>query len=419
MRRVQIEGAVASLPALKQSEVFSRSYEFTLITPMFGGDVKSFEINERTPIRSQSIKGQLRFWWRTMQGFTSKDELLDAETKIWGGSLAGEKCQSKVKVSVTDFKNLAVSPIEKGYDRNGKPRRIESALLAPYVLFPALNIENAKLLSKASFTLTVTCPQNIADEVKNTIALWALFGGVGGRTRRGCGSVYSEEALNEVGIASIADVKNFVSKISGGSTGELSYARVKGAKLFFSKANGSIRELQMKYGDYRQDRKPAPPGINHPGRSYWPEPDAIRCILKRNAPLHEPEHSDGIWFPRAAFGLPVMTHYNTSENGRGDPEGTIKLEPADKIGGKNAQRWPSPYFIKQLKLKNELFNVMFVLNQKFPMGLLLDGRVVPPSGLPSNTQGKKMNVNPNRPEYRLKGRTITKALADALGMEEA
>ena len=105
MRRVQIEGAVASLPALKQSEVFSRSYEFTLITPMFGGDVKSFEINERTPIRSQSIKGQLRFWWRTMQGFTSKDELLDAETKIWGGSLAGEKCQSKVNLKNKNILN--------------------------------------------------------------------------------------------------------------------------------------------------------------------------------------------------------------------------------------------------------------------------------------------------------------------------
>lgn len=419
MRRMMIGGFAESLPELKRSELVSKSYRFELITPMFGGDVKSFEINERTPIRSQSIKGQLRFWWRTMQGFTSKDDLLKTETKIWGGSLAGEKCQSKVKVSVTEFKNLAVCPIEKGYDRNGNPRRIDSPLLAPYVLFPALKIENVKLLSKASFTLTVTCPQNIADDVKNTIALWTLFGGVGGRTRRGCGSVYSEEVLNDVGIASIADVKNLISKIGAGGSGELPYARIKGAKLFFSKANGSIRELQKKYGDYRQDRKPAPPGTNHPGRSYWPEPDAIRRILRKNAQLHEPEHPDGNWFPRAAFGLPVMTHYNTSEKGRGDPEGTIKLEPADKIGGKNAQRWPSPYFIKQLKLKNELFNVMFFLNQKFPTGLLLDGRIVPPSGLPSNTQGKKMNTNPSKPEYRLNGRTITKALADALGMEEA
>lgn len=419
MRRKMIDGATATLPELKRGELVSKSYRFELITPMFGGDVKSFEINERTPVRSQSIKGQLRFWWRTMQGETDKKKLLEKETDIWGGSLAGNKCQSKVKISVTDFKNLAVSPIEKGYDKNGKPRRIDSPLLAPYVLFPALTIQNAMLLSKATFTLTVTCPQNIADDVKNTIALWTLFGGVGGRTRRGCGSVYSEEVLSEVGIATIADVKNLVSKIGAGSSEELPYARIKGAKLFFSKANGSIRELQKKYGDYRQDRKPAPPGTNHPGRSYWPEPDAIRRILRRNAPLHEPEHPDGNWFPRAAFGLPVMTHYNTFENGRGDPEGTIKLEPADKIGGRNAERWPSPYFIKQLKLKNELFNVMFVLNQKFPTDLALNKeslneKLHNKEYQPANTKGKMMNThNP------LNGRTITQALADALGLKEA
>jgi len=420
MRRIQVEGAVT--PALKQSKVVSKSYEFTLITPMFGGDVKSFEINERTPIRSQSIKGQLRFWWRTMQGFTSKDDLLKAETEIWGGSLAGNKWQSKVKVAVTDFRNLEVSPIKK------ERPWTEPNILSSYVLFPIFNnkyVQNPSLLSKATFNVSLTYPREREKDAINSLLLWALFGGVGARTRRGCGSVYSEELLKDCKINSIADVKKFIDSVGGGNVAELPYARIKGAKLFYSTANGSVKELLKEFGDYRQDRKPPEIGEKHPGRSYWPEPDAIRrlvlpqSLLENPDYLHRPEHKDGIWFPRAAFGLPVITHFNTSNNGKDDPRDNIKLEPADKIGGRHAERWPSPYFIKQLKLQNELFNVMFVLNQKFPTGLLLDGRVVPSSAMPSNTQGKKMNTNPNKPEYRLNGRTITKALADALGMEEA
>ena len=422
MRRIQIKDASATLPALKQSEVISKSYEFTLITPMFGGDEDSFVINKKTPIRSQSIKGQLRFWWRTMQGFTSRDELLKAETKIWGGSLSEKKLKSEVKVSVTDFRNLEVTPIKK------ERPWTEPNILSSYVLFPIFNnkdVQNPSLLSKATFSLSLTYPREHEKAAINSLLLWALFGGVGARTRRGCGSVYSEELLKDRGITSIADVKKFIDDVGCGNVAELPYARIKGAKLFYSSAKGSVKELLKKYGDYRQDRKPPQVGENHPGRSYWPEPDAIRqlilpkSILNSPKNLHKPEHPDEIWFPRAAFGLPVITHFNTSNNGKDDPRDNIKLEPAEKIGGRHAERWPSPYFIKQLKLQNELFNVMFVLNQKFPSSLILNGVPVPPSGLPSNTKGKDMNVNPNKPEYRLNNRTITKALADALGMEEA
>lgn len=419
MRRKCIEGALANLPALKESEIVTKSYEFSLITPMFGGDVESFKINESAPVRSQAVKGQLRFWWRAMQGYTDKAELLQAETEIWGGSLAGKKCQSKVKVSVANFKGLKDSPIDKGYDKNGRPRRIESDILSPYVLFPVLDKEDVKLLCEAKFTLTISYPketENVKDmekEVMGALGLWTLFGGVGGRTRRGCGSVYSEKLLKELNIDSIGKLKEFICDFGCGDPKPLEYARIKGATLYHSKATASIRDLQQKYGAYRQDRTPAKPGENHPGRSYWPEPDAIRRIKGLCAELHEPVHPDGVWFPRALFGLPIMTHYNTQNNGRGDPSGTIKLEPVD-ASGKPQQRWPSPYFIKQIKLGADLYNIMLVMNQSFPKGLVLDGRPVPAGGLPSDSRGKIMNT-----KHPLDGRSIEKALADALGLKEA
>ena len=149
MRRNMIDGASVTLPELKREELVSKSYRFELITPMVGGDVKSFEMNERTPVRSQSIKGQLRFWWRTMQGEKDKNELLKKETEIWGGSLGKKKCQSKVKVAVTNFESLRTAPVE----RNGYG--VDSAFLAPYVLFPVTKTVRdggtVKLLTAANF----------------------------------------------------------------------------------------------------------------------------------------------------------------------------------------------------------------------------------------------------------------------------
>lgn len=62
--------------------------------------------------------------------------------------------------------------------------------------------------------------------------------------------------------------------------------------------------------------------------------------------------------------------------------------------------------------------MMLVLNQKFPSGLILkQGRTpydVPPEANPSNIAGKVMNT-----EQPLNGRSIAKALADALGLKEA
>lgn len=414
MRRKMIDGANATLPELKREELVSKSYRFKLITPMFGGDVKSFEMNERTPVRSQSIKGQLRFWWRTMQGEKDKNELLKKETEIWGGSLGKKKCQSKVKVAVTNFESLRTAPVE----RNGYG--VDSAFLAPYVLFPATKTVRdggtVKLLTAAKFCLKITYPAANEGEVLESLILWTLFGGVGARTRRGCGSVYSEDLLKERDICSVEKLRKFLNDVSQGEPAELSYSRIKGAKLFCAPAVGSIKDLQKQYGEYRQNRKDQ--NSKHPGRSYWPEPDAIRRCLHQSAELHKPVHKDGIWFPRAAFGLPILTRFNTGNNGEGDPSGQVSLEPAERVGGKNAERWPSPFFIKQLKLGNELYNVMLVLNQKFPSGLILkQGRTpydVPPEAKPSNIAGKVMNT-----EQPLNGRSIAKALADALGLKEA
>ena len=415
MRRKMIGDAAATLPELKRGELVSKSYRFELITPMLGGDADNFVINKRTPVRSQSIKGQLRFWWRTMQGETNAKELLKKEVEIWGGYFENKALQSRIKISVSNFKDLKTTPITK------ERPWTNPNVLASYVLFPVFNgnIKDPSLFVQASFTVTLTYEREKEKDAINSLLLWALFGGVGGRTRRGCGSVYSEQLLKECGINSIAKVKKIIDDVGAGNSAELSYARMKGAKLFYSKSRaGDVKSLLKKYGEYRQARTPKRDGENHPGRSYWPEPDAIRRLvlpqhlLDSPANLHKPEHPDKIWFPRAAFGLPIETSFKTDGRGAHDPDKQM-LKPIDDKGNIK-ERWPSPYIIKQVKLGSETFDIMLVLNQKFPAGLALNKEPLDDECLPANTKGKVMNTHDP-----LNGRTITQALADALGMEEA
>lgn len=81
---------------------------------------------------------------------------------------------------------------------------------------------------------------------------------------------------------------------------------------------------------------------NRPGRSRWPEPDAVRRLTSRNASQHAPEHNAGNIFPRAAFGLPIIFHFQ----GGGDPADT-SLNPV--INGVKMERMASPVILRPIQ----------------------------------------------------------------------
>jgi CRISPR-associated protein Cmr1 len=231
--------------------------------------------------------------------------------------------------------------------------------------------------------------------VLNTLKLWALFGGVGARTRRGTGSLYCADLMK--GLDSKDDVKDLLMQLSGDRQTKTpgKYPRLGGAQLFLGEREW--KDLITSYGSYRQDRRQGSPS---PGRSYWPEPDAIRRITKQNSTMHEPEHPDKEWFPRAAFGLPIFTTFNTS----GDPNAKkqIELEPdMDHIRGPKSNsgsaRFPSPMILKTIRLTTgKLISCCLVLNQKFPEQLTLKvggkKHVIKGSMLPFPSDGKTMRT---------------------------
>lgn len=381
-------------------EWVTKDYHCDLITPMFGGDATSWELNMTAPVRAQSIKGQLRFWWRTMQSESDNAVLLEKENALWGEKSGKDKdgndrrIQSQIKISVLHTQKKYEG--EKALD-----------VIPKYVSFPVeLTNSEAQCITSLSFVLRVVCKKNYINSVINTLKLWVLFGGVGARTRRGCGSIYNEELMREFNTHE--DIQNFIKKIRSSNSVSLNYCTLFKSILSMSnKCTDSVkswRDLIQSYNNFRQSRN------GSYGRSHWPEPDAIRIILNKHSPLHSPVHADGVWFPRAAFGLPIITKFRTDGNGKGDPD-VVELQPNIRTG----DRWPSPVIIKVIQINSGCYKIALVLNQAFPGSLKFKNRtdVIPDSAHPNNSKGKTM-----RTKDPLNGRSIYQALFDALNLKE-
>jgi CRISPR-associated protein Cmr1 len=88
---------------------------------------------------------------------------------------------------------------------------------------------------------------------------------------------------------------------------------------------GAMRDLRQ--GELGRKQSPEQGENRHPGRSYWPEADAIReCTNSSRRSRHSEPVTTTRAFPRAAFGLPIIFHFLA---GSSDPIDTT-LNPANR-----------------------------------------------------------------------------------------
>src|SRR5690606_30534164 len=60
--------------------------DLSVITPLFGGSVTPGRTDPQQPVTGKSVRGHLRFWWRTCNArrFSTLKEMYDEESRIWG-----------------------------------------------------------------------------------------------------------------------------------------------------------------------------------------------------------------------------------------------------------------------------------------------------------------------------------------------
>jgi CRISPR-associated protein Cmr1 len=355
-----------------------RIYAIELITPLFGGGVETRVNDPSFPIRATSIRGQLQFWWRATVGaqYATRQELRAAQSAIWGNTTQASRVQVWVEgVSFDNPKPCAT--FERDHKDSSRYRSMPNwnapfnSNSLPYALFPfqgqladgrrQIEVQPASCIHKASFKLTLICHKEIdfAKEIEPALWAWVNFGGLGSRTRRGCGAIVCKALVPKDRNELLAKLKTYLQAPNAQSREwpTLAAAFLVGGEE--SQALSAWNTVIGKFQHFRQGvglgRNPGQQS-NRPGRSRWPEPETIRRVTKQRLPKHSrlkdiPDDA----FPRAELGLPIVFHFQE----QGDPPDTV-LYPD---GGR--ERMASPLILKPLALANGKF-VPLIVRLKTP-----------------------------------------------------
>lgn len=333
-RIIDVDFPEKEVEELKQIRPSSESFNIEVITPMFGGGVKAGEADDSFLIRPSSIRGHLRFWWRATRGSQCKTEdiLRQREGEIWGNTLNPSKVS--ISVEVTDRGEI----FESNDPKFG------------YILFPFRQNRN-KGVNKIKFSLKVDAPQEIIKtEVYPALKAWVNFGGVGARTRRGCGALYCEELAfnfnNENWYHDFLIEYNYsLENIRGWPTIPssilISKSSYPDSDECWANTIKPLREFRQGPGIGRDK------GFNRRfGRSFWPEAESVRELIvaqrKINRPSYWHDKDRNVYpgsYPRVEFGMPIILEI------RGED-----IKPTLKPG-KNIERMASPIILRPLKCK--------------------------------------------------------------------
>jgi CRISPR/Cas system CMR-associated protein Cmr1 (group 7 of RAMP superfamily) len=217
----------------------------------------------------------------------------------------------------------------------------------------------------ASFELRVTVRDPaILECIQKVIAFWATFGGLGSRTRRGAGAI-CVHLIPEKTLVSVLD------EVVGGSCKALVARRAVHARHASPKSRNGLEALAEVVGALKAFRQ-QPNGLarngsyKRPGRSFWPEPDAVRLLVDQASGQghsyfsqigggrnHTPVHPAKAVFPRAAFGMPLGIRFMKAVAATGVDE--PGQEPMDRelIPEGQRKRMASPLLTRAVAVVDE------------------------------------------------------------------
>ncbi|MGN7328572.1 type III-B CRISPR module RAMP protein Cmr1 [Bacillus pumilus] len=359
----------------EEQRLFKEPLTIHLVTPMFGGGPKSNSIDQERPIRESAIRGHLRFWWRATRGAVCKNanELSKREADIFGHT----EQASQIQV-VTHYEKDEVKRNSKVFfKKKNQP-------------FPRYVLSNMKdktpYLMKAQFSLNIRLSKKTTDfelikkEVGAALWAWINFGGLGSRTRRGCGSLYCKQFSPHNKRTKSQLEKWFEQKIleydiqlPASSREWPTLSREFKVQAFPSSMISSWQSVIQTYETFRRRSNPN----KKRGRSCWPEADTIRLLTgKAKSGHHIPYPKEKPFkyqaFPRAQFGLPIQFRFAPKDSGK-DPD-PVTLLPKGK------DRLASPLILKPLAInQKESVGMIMVLQQPKieALSLLGDGKPLP------------------------------------------
>lgn len=165
-----------------------------LLTPLHGGGVVARESDKDLPVRVTEIRGGLRFWWRILAQYKFRlpeNKIRETEFALWGG--IGEQAQASLVFLRVQVQNKLQIVPTKNYPK-------QSYALFTADLDPKMDLGKEGLKWTLQYAFDDKITSNQKEQVLETLRWWATLGGIGGRTRRGCG-VFLAQGVSLVSLA--------------------------------------------------------------------------------------------------------------------------------------------------------------------------------------------------------------------------
>jgi hypothetical protein len=160
----------------------SMTFELEVVTPMFlaGAEVKKSQL-EHEGLRVPSLRGVLRWWWRSAQTTSNPLALSADEGAIWGSTTCQGLVISSLKTTAAVIdRNIADGPgsptFYLGFGAVGKTSRSGTEPGKPAII-------------SGRFSFRATGSHIQLDALRTALRLLSDFGGLGSRSRRTWGSV--------------------------------------------------------------------------------------------------------------------------------------------------------------------------------------------------------------------------------------
>ena len=383
-------------------------YDVHLLTAIMGGGVSKGKADPDKPFRAESIKGQLRYWWRVLAragclaipacqvSAPSAADLRVREGNLWGMLDTQRPKRSRVGLVVRHSgvtRPVCLVDLHNRYFGGQLNPQKGDWMTAYFAAEGERKYENAFILPGHSFTLEVCIPVALQPEIELAISFWATLGGLGSRTRRGAGAVEvycvstplprllnafddHRELINSsfTHVARAFTVNNELKGYLRDADGHGQFQWHHNALMAQIDALGSMRR-------FRQGKPGAAPGLKfvlrggpNPGRSPWTEPDMIRRSAgldfthvparrdRDGNPMggpggsrdHSPAHGGGEVAPRAPLGMPLVIKFHDHQrppNGRD----TFPYDPATRSiipDLDDVDRMASPIILRPVAFKS-------------------------------------------------------------------
>lgn len=322
----------ANLRAVRYGpELTEISVRIEVVTPILGGAALPRTVDEIDFIRTATIRGHLRSWWRALNGhrYERPEELYARESELWGRAAGDEGGRSAIelRVGIEQAGKIDSSKIRLQRSKEGE------ATPGAYALWPAREEkkENRPTAPRrtpgTTFLLALTAPSAHIQDLENAVRAWLLFGGYGSRTRRGLGSFrvldaprawlpYAatrqelERLFGRDIFAAPGRSSNDVPRLAGAAL-HVGHAQ-RDAQTAWKTALEWLKEFRQGTSGNPGGRAREPGADGRPSISNWPEPDKIRQLSRPQKGLpwaHKPRHNGQPAWPRAGFGLPIRGRF--------------------------------------------------------------------------------------------------------------